>query len=91
MEDSQAALIAEQFSHAVDLLKSDLKSTKADNTHQKELFEHRLTQLENKAADFEVRIRALTESSTQFKLLVSLAAGGGLLSLISLIRTLLGG
>lgn len=90
MEDTQAALIAEQFSHAVDLMKSDIKALKTDQVHQKELFERRLVDLEKQAHDFETRIRSLTESSTQFKFLVSLAAGGGLLSIISLIRTLFG-
>ena len=49
----------------------------------------RLETLENKAADFEKRLRELTESATQFKLLVSLAVGGGMLSLIELMRSLL--
>ena len=49
----------------------------------------RLATLEAQAADFEKRLRTLTESATQFKLLVSLAVGGGLLSLIELIRSLI--
>ena len=74
------ALIAEQFSHIVDLLKADQK-----------MAEERLKCLEKQTTDFEARIRELTASSTQFKLLVSLAAGGGLLSVISLIKALFGG
>jgi hypothetical protein len=78
--DISPALIAEQFSHAVDLLKADQR-----------MAEQRIATLEKQAADYEERIRRLTESATQFKLLVSLAAGGGLLSVISLIRALFGG
>jgi hypothetical protein len=64
----------------VDLLKADQR-----------MAEQRIATLEKQAADYEERIRRLTESATQFKLLVSLAAGGGLLSVISLIRALFGG
>jgi hypothetical protein len=49
----------------------------------------RLKTLETQAVDFEKRLRDLTESATQFKLLVSLAVGGGMLSLIELIRNLI--
>jgi hypothetical protein len=49
----------------------------------------RLDALEDQAADFEKRLRELTESATQFKLMVSLAVGGGMLSLIELVRVLL--
>jgi hypothetical protein len=49
----------------------------------------RLDTLEHQTADFEKRLRELTESATQFKLLVSLALGGGLLSLLELVRVLL--
>ena len=49
----------------------------------------RLKSLEDQAQDFEKRVRELTESATQFKLLVSLAVGGGLLSLVELIRSLI--
>jgi hypothetical protein len=86
-----AAVIAEQFSHAVDLLKADLNIVKLDRGHDRELFDHRLAALEQQAQDFEKRIRNLTESATQFKFLVSLAAGGGLLSVISIIRALFAG
>jgi hypothetical protein len=53
-----------------------------------ELFRHRLVKLERQGEDYEARLRGLTESATQFKFLVSLAAGGGLLSVVTLIRLL---
>jgi hypothetical protein len=86
-----AVLIAEQFSHAVDLLKADLNVVKLDRGHDRELFTHRLEALEGQAQDFERRLRSLTDSATQFRFLVSLAAGGGLLSLVSLLRALFAG
>ena len=38
---------------------------------------------------YETRLRHLTEGVTQFRLMAGLAAGGGLLSLIMLLRELL--
>ncbi len=85
-----AAMIAEQFSHAVDLLKADLNMVKLDRGHDRELFARRLETLEQQGQDFERRLRNLTESATQFRFLVSLAAGGGLLSVIALLKALFG-
>ena len=65
IDDLQAALVGEQFSHAVDLLK-------AENRRQAE----KISNLELKCADFETRIRDLTNTSTQFKFLAALATGG---------------
>ena len=87
-EDS--ALIAEQLRHTVDLLRADINTLKCDNDHMREIFETRLITLEKAAIDYEARLRALQESSTQFKFLASLATGGGLLSLIVLLKTLVG-
>jgi hypothetical protein len=80
MPDPASTLLAAQFSHMVDLLKADQKSANEKIAH-----------LEQQSADYEARIRDLTASATQFKLLVSLAAGGGLLSIISLVKALFGG
>jgi hypothetical protein len=73
-----AALVAEQFSHAVDLLK-------AETRRQAE----KIVNLETQAKDFETRIRAITETATQFKFLAALATGGGALSIIALLKVLL--
>jgi len=78
MRDPAAALVAEQFSHAVDLLK-------AETRRQAE----KITGLEKQAADLETRIRDLTATSTQFKFLASLAMGGGALSIIALLKVLI--
>jgi hypothetical protein len=82
-------LIAEQLGHTLDLIKAELSATRSDQLHLSEMSALRFKELETQAADFEKRLRVLTESATQFKLLVSLAMGGGLLSLIELVRSLL--
>ncbi len=87
-DEASSRLIAEQLGHTLDLIKAELAATRADHEHTTEMSFLRLERLEGQAADFEKRLRELTESATQFKLLVSLAAGGGLLSLIELVRSL---
>jgi hypothetical protein len=89
IEAAQSKLIAEQLGHTLDLIIAELAATRAEQEHQAEMSVMRLNTLEVQAADFEKRLRDLTESATQFKLLVSLAVGGGMLSLIELIRSLL--
>ena len=85
---TETNLIAEQLRHLVDLIKGDLKQAKTDAFHEAELTRMRLATLEEQSKDFENRLRLLQESSTQFKVLASLATGGGLLSVISLLREL---
>ncbi len=88
-EETTNRLIAEQLGHTLDLIKADLAATRIEQEHTTEMSTLRLKALETQAADFEKRLRELTESATQFKLLVSLSVGGGLLSLIELVRILL--
>jgi hypothetical protein len=88
-QEAQNKLIAEQLGHTLDLIKAELASTRAEQEHVTEMCLLRLKTLEGQAVDFEKRLRDLTESATQFKLLVSLAVGGGMLSLIELVRSLL--
>ncbi len=89
LDEAQNRIIAEQLGHTLDLIKSELASTRAEQEHSTEISTMRLDTLEHQTADFEKRLRELTESATQFKLLVSLALGGGLLSLLELVRVLL--
>ncbi len=72
-------LLSEQLTHTLDLIRSELN-----------MVNHRLAQLEEQKKDHEARLRQLTETATQFKVLASLATGGGLLSLFSLIKMLFG-
>lgn len=76
--DPEVALVAEQFSHAVDLIRAESRSQA-----------EKITALQVQAKDFEDRIRSLTETATQYKLIASLATGGGLLGFIALIKTLI--
>ncbi len=88
-EAAQNRLIAEQLGHTLDLIKAEIGTIQAEQAHLSDVSQLRLKTLEAQAIDFEKRLRELTESATQFKLLVSLAVGGGLLSLIQLVRTLI--
>jgi len=88
-EDTHNRLIAEQLGHTMDLIKAETSAMRAEHSHLTEIADLRLKTLEAQAIDFEKRLRELTESATQFKLLVSLAVGGGLLSIIELIRSLI--
>jgi hypothetical protein len=88
-EEAQNRLIAEQLGHTLDLIKAELASTRVEQEHLTEMSTLRLKTLEGQAVDFEKRLRDLTESATQFKLLVSLAVGGGMLSVIELVRSLI--
>ena len=88
-EDQSIRLITEQLGHTLDLIKAELSATQQEQQHNNEINRLRLKNLEAQASDYEKRLRELTESATQFKLLVSLALGGGLLSLIELVRSLL--
>jgi hypothetical protein len=88
-DDAQNKLISEQLGHTLDLIRAQLAATQAEQEHRSEMDDLRLKTLEAQALDYEKRLRELTESATQFKLLVSLAVGGGMLSLIELLRSLL--
>lgn len=85
-----SALIAAQLRHTIDLLKAEMARTNQQLAHYQALAEQRLGELEEAERDHEQRLRKLQESATQFKVLAGLATGGGLLSLISLLRTLSG-
>ena len=82
-------LVAEQLRHTLDLLQAELDMLAADHSHGAELYNLRLALLEAQAADFEQRLRKLSDSATQFRLLASLGSGGGLLGILTLLRELL--
>lgn len=92
MEDKTSALLTEQLRHASNLMSAQLQSLEAKLTHQAAMNHQRLTMLEEQMRDHETRIRAATEGVTQFKLFSGLASGGsGLMSLVALLKTFLGG
>lgn len=87
--DLEAELITEQLKHTLDLLRAETAALRREQGHACELANQRLKTLEAQAADFEARLRLLADTATQFKLLASLATGGGLLSVILLLRELI--
>lgn len=88
-EALEAQLIAERLKSSVQLLRAEVAQLEAAIKHDQELWASRVGRLEKNADDFEARIRALTDAAVQFKLLAGLATGGGLLSLLALLRELL--
>jgi hypothetical protein len=92
MADETSALLTEQLRHANALLQAQIKTLEARLAHQQAMNQQRLTILEEEIRDHETRIRAATEGVTQFKLFSGLASGGsGLMSLVALLKTFLGG
>ncbi len=90
--DESTALLTEQLRHANALLQAQIKTLDARLAHQQAMNQQRLSMLEEQIRDHETRIRTATEGVTQFKLFSGLASGGsGLMSLVALIKTFLGG
>lgn len=91
-EDPQAALVAEQVKHALDLFKADLEAARSTADHRQELNDHRLKALEDTARDHETRIRSANDGVVQFKVWSGLVSGGSsLLALVSFIKAFFGG
>jgi len=91
-EQLQARLIAEQFSHTIDLLRKEIQSLQAEQQHSKQMADHRLLALESSIQDHETRLRSVTDGVTQFKVWSGLASGGsGIMAIVALIRSWLGG
>ncbi len=92
MNEEQAALVAEQLRHAVDLLRADIQALRQDLQHERELSSYRLAALEEQARDHETRLRSATDGVTAFKVWSGLLAGGsGLMSLAAVLRAFFGG
>ena len=89
MDETQAELIAEQLTHAIDLLRADMANNATQQQHDTRMADHRLNKLEQCEKDHETRIRQIQDGVTQFRVLARLATGGGLLSLIALLRLIL--
>jgi hypothetical protein len=83
-------LIAEQLSHALDLIKAENAATRAKLDHESEVLRMEISTLKAWKEDAESRLRSVQDSATQFKVLAGMATGGGLLSLAALIKVLSG-
>ncbi len=85
---AEGRLIAEQLKHMIDLLKAENQQLRDQIEHDRQVSDLRLGNLERWSVDSEARLRAVSDGVTQFKVLAGLATGGGLLSLIILVRSL---
>lgn len=93
MLDPAAELVREQLAHFQTTISANLNQQASDLKHHTSIddakhaaIEKELNELRSLTNDYEQRIRNLTETATQYRLFASLATGGGLLSIISLIR-----
>ncbi len=92
MSDEEIALIAEQMKRAVDRVRADMDALRATQSHDREMNDRRLSALEARADDHELRLRSATEGVTQFKIWSGFASGGsGIVSLVALLRAFIGG
>jgi len=92
VEDKFAALLTEQLRHANNLLQARIRTLEARLSHQQAMNDQRLGMLEQQISDHETRIRSATEGVTQFKLFSGLVSGGsGLMSLVAILKSFLGG
>ena len=91
MED-QVSLLGAQFVHFIDVMDAKLDRIELNQVHLKELIEHRLNNLEKQGEDHEAQLRAATEGVTQFKVRSGLtSAGSGILSILAILKSYLGG
>lgn len=91
MDENEAALIAEQVKHALDLLRAEIGALESQQTCDRLMVDHRLAALEALARDQEERLRAATDGVVQFKVWSTLGSGGsGLLALAALARSFFG-
>ncbi len=82
-----AELMAEKLVHAMDMMRAEIAALRAEQGHQRELFDHRIAQLEDAAKDHEQRLRSNTEGVTQFRQWAGLASGGSaIVSVIALVK-----
>ncbi len=91
MDANQIELIGEQLRHALDLLRAELDSVRAQQTHDRSLAEQRLHALEEARGDHETRLRQATEGVTRFQVWSGLTSGGsGLMALAALLKAFFG-
>jgi chaperonin cofactor prefoldin len=85
---NQEELVAEKIAHTVDMLRFELKSVRTQLDHSEKLATSRLEALESNQRDQEARLRQVQDAAVQFKVLAGLATGGGLISVVALLRAI---
>ena len=88
MNDAEIQLIAEKFSHAVDLL----KAKDFLNEHEIDEVKQDIASVKKTMEDIEKRLRAATTGVDQFKLYSGLTTGASsLVAIAALLRAIFGG
>ena len=91
MQDAQAALIAEQMHHALDLMRAEIDLLKARQASNLELIDHRLLRLEGQMRDHELRLQEAAQGVTQFKVWSGLTSGSSsILAVAAFLKTVVG-
>jgi hypothetical protein len=73
----------------IDLLRQQLESKEAELLQVKlELIESRISELQQRDADKELRLRLVETARTRFETIAWLAFGGGAISLANILRTI---
>jgi hypothetical protein len=89
MTEEDANLIAEKLARYFDAINNSIRLVNTNLDHHINLSSGRLDAIEKVLEDHEKRIRSAHDSTTRINALVALATGGGLLSLINLLRELI--
>jgi uncharacterized coiled-coil protein SlyX len=91
VDENNAALLAEQIRHTIDLLKADVDALDTRLEHTARMMEQQLADLESKSADHEQRLRTVSDGVTQLKVYSSLMSGSSsVLSVVAVLRSFLG-
>jgi len=91
VDENNAALLAEQLRHAIDLLKAEQAALETRLEHTTRLAEQQLADLERISADHEQRLRTVSDGVTQLKVTSSLMSGSSsVLSIVAVLRSFLG-
>jgi hypothetical protein len=91
MQDTQAALIAEQMHHALDLMRAEIDLLKARQASNLELIDHRLARLEGQMRDHELRLQEAAQGVTQFKVWSGLTLGSSsILAVAAFLKAVVG-
>lgn len=91
MDENNAALLAEQLRHAIDLLKAEQETLETRLEHAVRMMEQQLADLESKTADHEQRLRTVSDGVTQLKVTSSLMSGSSsVLSITALVKSFFG-
>ncbi|MEN6409619.1 MAG: hypothetical protein ABFD44_07910 [Anaerolineaceae bacterium] len=92
MNEEQAQLIAEQLSHAIDLLRNQVSEQEKALAHHEALYRQRIEALERSQEDQEIRLRQVTDGIVRLNTSTGLAqvAQAGLSVLLAALAAWMG-